>query len=65
MPNTARTPKEINGDIWRVASNLPRPNHLHIEMKLFTIKVHLPQNEMPNFGPVGNFRVLLAGVKWL
>ena len=64
MPNTARTQKEIDGEVWKVASNLPMQILLHIEMKLVAIKVHLPQNERPNFGPFGNFRVLWAGVKW-
>ena len=55
MPDTARAQKEIDGDVWKVASNLPRQNHLHNEMKLFAIKVHLPQYERPNFGPFENF----------
>ena len=49
MPNTAKTQKEMDGDVWKVASNLPRPILLHIEMKLVAIKVHLPQNERPDF----------------
>ena len=36
---------------------------LPIDMKLVARKVHFLQNDRPNFGPVGNFRVLFPGVK--
>ena len=35
---------------------------LPIDIKFAAIKVHFLQNERPNFGPVGNFRVLFPGV---